>query len=138
MNASSTFTEGSAAFKCFSALWMGPVLQYSMGPMHASVGEPVMARGNSCATNSLPAFLAVFALVDDVYAHFGLLAHHVRNGLTQLFIVLRRVRRRPLAVACRLQQFLGPHDAAHVGGENAVDAALHWIPKKDEEVRHFI
>ena len=73
--------------------------------------------------------LAVFAVADDVETALGLLPHHLSHRILQGALVGRLVvGLAGLLGAKEFLQFRRPDQAADVGGENTVRAALHDVP----------
>ena len=69
---------------------------------------------------------AELAVADDVDADFGLLVHHLRDRRRQALVISGRVvRLAGLLGAQKLLQRLRPDQAADMGGQDAVGAALH-------------
>src|SRR5262249_16171822 len=91
--------------------------------------EPVVDVGPPGAEIDRAAHrLAELAIIDDVDAAGGLAADHVRNCGSQARqeLVVRRV----VPVEC--DEIGRPRQAADVGGENAVSAALHGIDSRPQ------
>ena len=73
--------------------------------------------------------LAVFAVADDVDAALGLLPDNLRDGVLQCALVGRFVvGLAGLLGAKKLLQLRRPDQAADMGGENTVRAAVHGVP----------
>ena len=68
-----------------------------------------------------PAGFAELAVIDDVDAGFHLPGNHVGDGALEGLLISRVV------LLAGVQQSLGTHDAADMGGEDAILAAFHRV-----------
>src|SRR3984957_3960714 len=73
-----------------------------------------------------PALLSIFAVADNVDSNLGLLADHIQGLLTKYAVVLRHVFWL-FTGRSEIAQFFGTYQAAYVGCQDTIFAALHRL-----------
>ncbi len=115
--------DGAGEVLCQEFLEANPVGAQPLGL--AQLVRADLETGDALDDVVGPAFLAVFTVVDDVEADRGLLLHHLCHRSLHRHGVGDGILRRTLLEVRQRQEFGRSRDAAHVGGEDAVYAALH-------------